>query len=97
MPAGSGTPARRRVGVVDGGIEAVLQAGRGEQLLRLERIELVPRDAGTAVRDGARRVLAGDDRAGRKERLGELVAIDAHRQRPPDAFVPNGPAPLRPT
>ena len=87
MPAGSGTPAVGASRVVDGGVEAVLQAGRGEQLLRLERIELVPRDAGTAVRDGARRVLAGDDRTGREERLGQLVAIDAHRQRAPDALV----------
>ena len=88
MPAGSGMPGGRRVRVVDRRVEPVRQAGRGEQLLGLGRIELVPRVAGTAVRDGARRVLAGDDRAGREERLGQLLAIDAHRQRAADALIP---------
>ena len=61
--------------------EAVGVAGRGEQLLALAGIELVPGGAGTAVRDDARRVVTGHLGARREEALDDAPPVDPHRDR----------------
>ena len=57
--------AARDVAVLDLGLEPVREAGLGQQGLGGRRVEVVPRVAGAAVRDGARREVGGDLRARR--------------------------------
>ena len=82
---GQGRSCRHRV--VDGGLEALRIAGRGERFPPKRRIEAVPRRACAAERDVTRGVVRGHLGARREPCVDDLSSVDAEGQRPADGLV----------